>query len=91
MLFIGNGNTYIFTQRWKLFYKIIKNKTAINNHKILIPIYIAQKNDLPIKLGVICGGKNLILDGNKTEKNIKTTIMVLSIIFKHFTNDLQKI
>lgn len=91
-LFIGNGNTYIFSHKIGDYsIKIIKNKTAINNHKILIPIYIAQKNDLPIKLGVICvEGKNLILDGNKTEKNIKTTIMVLSIIFSSISQMIYK-
>jgi diguanylate cyclase (GGDEF)-like protein len=91
-LFVDKGQTYIFSHKIGDFsIKILKNKETKNNHKILIPIYILQKNDLPIKLGVICfEGHNLILDGEKNKDNIKTTMIVLSIIFSSISQMIYK-
>lgn len=91
-LFIDKGNTYIFSHKIGDFsIRILKNKETKNDQKILIPIYILQKNDYPIKLGVICfEGHNLILDGEKNKESIKTTMIVLSIIFSSISQMIYK-
>lgn len=91
-LFVDKGNTYIFSHKIGDFsIKSLKNNYAKNIQKILIPAYILQKNDIPIKLGVICfQGPNLILDGENTKENIKTTMIVLSIIFSSISQMIYK-
>lgn len=83
-LYIDNDKKYIFTHNiGDVYAKTEKISKKLNYNKIIIPIYIEQKENETIKIGAITLiGKNLTLEKTKNRiVNIRDTMIFLGTIF----------
>jgi len=83
-IYVDNNKKYLFSHKiGDIFAKVVPLKIKYERNKIIIPIYIEQKEQEPIKIGVICFyGKDLTLEKTKQRiANIRDTMIFLATIF----------